>query len=52
MKWRHAQIVLPATLLAGVLVACGPPPYHQPEERYVFVAFNTSLPYWRKPRPA
>jgi len=48
MKWRHAQIVLPATLLAGVLVACGPPPYHQPEERYVFVAFNTSLPYWQE----
>jgi ribose transport system substrate-binding protein len=30
-----------------LLTACQQP-YHQPEERYVFVAFNTGLPYWQE----
>src|SRR2546430_17374109 len=31
----------------GLLVSCAPP-YHQKDERYFFVAFNTSLPYWQE----
>jgi ribose transport system substrate-binding protein len=45
MKIRH--VLLPAILLSGLLTACQQP-YHQPEERYVFVAFNTGLPYWQE----
>ena len=48
MRWHQARVFLPAISLASVLLACGPPPYHQLEERYVFVAFNTSLPYWQE----
>ena len=47
MKLRHTQVLLPAILLAGLLAACQQP-YHQQEEHYVFVAFNTSLPYWQE----
>jgi ribose transport system substrate-binding protein len=45
MKIHH--VLLPAILLSGLLTACQQP-YHQPEERYVFVAFNTGLPYWQE----
>jgi ribose transport system substrate-binding protein len=48
MKIRPVHILFPAISLAALLAACGPPPYHQPEERYVFVAFNTDLPYWQE----
>jgi len=48
MRWHQARVFLPAISLASLLVACGPPPYHQVEERYIFVAFNTSLPYWQE----
>jgi ribose transport system substrate-binding protein len=47
MKIRHAHVLLPAILLGGLSTACQQP-YHQPEERYVFVAFNTGLPYWQE----
>jgi ribose transport system substrate-binding protein len=47
MKIRHAHVLLPAILLGCLLTACQQP-YHQPEERYVFVAFNTGLPYWQE----
>ena len=47
MKLRPT-LVLPVMVLTGLLVACGPPPYHQVEERYIFVAFNTNLPYWQE----
>lgn len=47
MKLRHTQVLLPAILLAGLLAACQQP-YHQQEEHYVFVAFNTGLPYWQE----
>lgn len=47
MKSRVAHVLFPAILLTGLLVSCAPP-YHQPDERYVFVAFNTSLPYWQE----
>jgi ribose transport system substrate-binding protein len=47
MKIRHVHVLLPAILLGSLLTACQQP-YHQPEERYVFVAFNTGLPYWQE----
>jgi ribose transport system substrate-binding protein len=47
MKIRNIPILLPAILLGSLLTACQQP-YHQPEERYVFVAFNTGLPYWQE----
>jgi ribose transport system substrate-binding protein len=47
MKIRRMHVLLPAILLSGLLLACQQP-YHQPEERYVFVAFNTGLPYWQE----
>jgi ribose transport system substrate-binding protein len=47
MKIRSVHVLLSAILLGGLLTACQQP-YHQPEERYVFVAFNTGLPYWQE----
>src|SRR6266581_9182929 len=47
MQVRLAPGLLPAILLTGFLSSCQAP-YHQKEERYVFVAFNTSLPYWQE----
>ncbi len=34
-------------LVMGLLVSCAPS-YHQKDESYIFVAFNTSLPYWQE----
>jgi ribose transport system substrate-binding protein len=48
MKRHCIRVLLPVTCLTSLLVSCGPPAYHQPEERYIFVAFNTSLPYWQE----
>jgi ribose transport system substrate-binding protein len=47
MKLRQLQILLPLILPAVLLASCAQP-YHQPEERYIFVAFNTNLPYWQE----
>jgi len=47
MKLRGIHVLLPGILFVGCLASCEQP-YHQPEERYVFVAFNTSLPYWQE----
>jgi ribose transport system substrate-binding protein len=47
MKSRSAQFLLPAILFAGFLSSCQQP-YHQADERYILVAFNTSLPYWQE----
>jgi ribose transport system substrate-binding protein len=47
MKARFAYVLFPAILLAAFLASCLPP-YHEKDERYVFVAFNTSLPYWQE----
>jgi ribose transport system substrate-binding protein len=30
------------------LASCGPEPYHQKNERYVFVTTNVNLPYWQE----
>jgi ribose transport system substrate-binding protein len=48
MKRHPVPVLLTVIFAAGLLVSCGPPPYHQPEEHYVFVAFNTALPYWQE----
>ncbi len=47
MKPRLAHVLLPVILLTGFLVACQKP-YHQVDERYIFVASSTSLPYWQE----
>jgi ribose transport system substrate-binding protein len=47
MKLRPSPAFFSALLFAGFLASCAQP-YHQPEERYIFVAFNTSLPYWQE----
>jgi ribose transport system substrate-binding protein len=47
MKTRFAHVFFPVLALSGFLSSCQQP-YHQPEEHYVFVAFNTSLPYWQE----
>jgi ribose transport system substrate-binding protein len=47
MKFRLAHVLLLVILVTGLLVSCAPS-YHEKDERYVFVAFNTSLPYWQE----
>lgn len=47
MKCRPASVFLLVILLVGFLASCAPP-YHQKDESYVFVAFNTGLPYWQE----
>jgi ribose transport system substrate-binding protein len=47
MKARFVPVLLSLILLSAFLGSCQQP-YHQPEEHYVFVAFNTSLPYWQE----
>ena len=47
MKFRSAHTFFLVVLFSGLLTSCAQP-YHQPEERYVFVAFNTNLPYWQE----
>ena len=47
MRTRFAPLLLPVVVVAGLLMSCAPP-YHEKDERYVFVAFNTSLPYWQE----
>lgn len=46
MKIRFKEI-LPVVLVSMMLMSCAPL-YHQKDERYIFVAFNTSLPYWQE----
>ena len=47
MKVSLAHVLFPLIFVAGLLASCAPP-YHEKDERYVFVAFNTSLPYWQE----
>jgi ribose transport system substrate-binding protein len=42
--WKLSAIVLLAAV--GVLSSCQKP-FHEETERYIFVAANTSLPYWQ-----
>ena len=38
-----------AILAMGIsLASCGPEPFHQKEERYVFISTNVNLPYWQE----
>ena len=47
MKPRPSSAFFFVLLFSGLLASCAQP-YHQPEERYIFVAFNTGLPYWQE----
>ena len=47
MKVRQVDILLLALLTTSCLASCQQP-YHEKEERYIFVAFNTSIPYWQE----
>src|SRR5215467_6276580 len=46
MKTRF-RYIFPAILVTALAWSCAPI-YHEKDERYVFVAFNTSLPYWQE----
>lgn len=46
---RHAATLVAVSILAGAaLIAACAKPYHEEIERYVFVATNINLPYWRE----
>jgi len=47
MKLRPSHASFLVLLFSVVFTSCQQP-YHQPEERYIFVAFNTNLPYWQE----
>ncbi len=48
MKQRTSKLVYPAILLASMILISCQKPFHQENERYVFVAANISLPYWQE----
>jgi ribose transport system substrate-binding protein len=45
---RAAVSSLAVFSLAVVLASCGPEPYHQKNEHYIFVTTNVNLPYWQE----
>jgi ribose transport system substrate-binding protein len=45
MRYRAAVSIVILSI-AAVLASCGPDPYHQQDEHYIFVASNIKLPYW------
>src|SRR5712664_4508871 len=46
---RHGATLVAVAICAGAaLIASFAKPYHQEIERYVFVATNINLPYWRE----
>ncbi len=46
---RHGTTLVSAFIFAGaVLIAACTKPYHEENERYVFVATNINLPYWQE----
>src|SRR5215472_2584861 len=47
MRTRFVLVLLPVILFCAFLSSCQQP-YHEKEERYVFVAFSTGLPYWQE----
>lgn len=47
MKIRRLLSLLLVAFAATVLASCQKP-YHEQEERYVFVATNVNLPYWQE----
>jgi ribose transport system substrate-binding protein len=48
MKRGWAMMIYVATIPALILLAACQKPYHQPDERYVFVTANIDLPYWQE----
>lgn len=48
MRRREASFVAGLIFVGAALVISCARPYHQATERYVFVATNTSLPYWKE----
>ena len=47
MKGYGPTLVSAVLLCGAVLIGSCTKPYHQQDERYVFVATNINLPYWR-----
>lgn len=47
MKGRFAHVLLLVIFSTAFLESCQKP-YHEETEHYVFVAFNTNLPYWQE----
>ena len=46
---RHGPRLVPLFIFVGAaLIASCSKPYHEPNERYVFVATNIDLPYWQE----
>ncbi|HUE57210.1 MAG TPA: substrate-binding domain-containing protein [Candidatus Udaeobacter sp.] len=48
MRRRQARLVCVLIFVAAALIASCAKPYHEENERYVFVATNISLPYWQE----
>jgi ribose transport system substrate-binding protein len=48
MRRRQARLVCFLIFVAAALIASCAKPYHEENERYVFVATNISLPYWQE----
>src|SRR5256886_15598414 len=47
MRRRRATLVAVTIFAGAALIASCAKPYHEETERYVFVATNINLPYWR-----
>ncbi len=45
---RHGTTLVSVLIFVGVLIAACEKPYHEENERYVFVAANINLPYWQE----
>jgi len=48
MKMHEARLVSVFILAGSALIASCAKPYHEKDERYVFVATNINLPYWQQ----
>lgn len=48
MRRDRTKLVFVFVFVAAVLIAACAKPYHEENERYVFVATNINLPYWRE----
>jgi len=50
MRKQGASLVAVLIFVGAALIGSCAKPYHETNERYVFVATNTSLPYWQQAR--
>jgi ABC-type sugar transport system substrate-binding protein len=48
MRRHRVTLVTVSILATAALIASCAKPYHEETERYVFVATNINLPYWRE----